>query len=602
MARSLANRLVDHELWPLGAGVALVTFTTRRAAWGLALIVLLWLARWLARGSPTERTPIDLPALVLAATVPLTLLATTDLAVTFGCVARLLAGLALAYGLANRRHRGSQIPLLALGLSAVGVGLALLALVSVDWFLDVKLSFLPEEIYNALPRMVTDTIHPNIMAGALVMLLPFLVAPAVLTSEGLPLWSAPKAPTALARVLGSKRLQTWALAAGSVLMLGVLLLTKSRGGWIAGLVVLFVVLVRRWPILLALVPVALLAVVLLGWSGQLPAVLDSVTAGGALSGWAGRVEMWSRAIHLIEQFPFTGIGAGTFRPVADALYPFYHLASDVEIPHAHNLLLQVAVDLGIPGLVAFLATLVAAVWSAVCSAQYYRERRQPALEAVAWAGLASLLGMAVHGFVDCPVWIIGRTAFVPWAVIGIVLALQKRPEMEALAEAPGPESTADRPRHRPLLRATLALLLAVSVVAVAAILLAATGEAVPSETVMRLPLLPGAVNTEVRLEEPAPDSGWAGLIEAAGCTTTQPITDVAAFYDSELRERGWETAMATCEDDGCAGIYTRDEGYSVCLLNVFYAGGTSRVSIVCGDREEPLGAPMISALPGPDGE
>ena len=39
--RTSAIWIADHEIWPLAVGVALATFTTRWAAWGLGLIALL---------------------------------------------------------------------------------------------------------------------------------------------------------------------------------------------------------------------------------------------------------------------------------------------------------------------------------------------------------------------------------------------------------------------------------------------------------------------------------------------------------------------------------------------------------------------------------
>ncbi len=53
------------------------------------------------------------------------------------------------------------------------------------------------------------------------------------------------------------------------------------------------------------------------------------------------------------------------------------------------------------------------------------------MAAVAWAGLAGLVGMLVHGTLDATTWIIGRGAFVPWAVIGMLIALNGRPEPES---------------------------------------------------------------------------------------------------------------------------------------------------------------------------
>ena len=62
--------MADREIWPLAAGVALATFTRRWAPWGLGLLGLLWLVRWMARGALSVCTPIDGPAFILVALVP----------------------------------------------------------------------------------------------------------------------------------------------------------------------------------------------------------------------------------------------------------------------------------------------------------------------------------------------------------------------------------------------------------------------------------------------------------------------------------------------------------------------------------------------------
>jgi putative inorganic carbon (HCO3(-)) transporter len=43
------------------------------------------------------------------------------------------------------------------------------------------------------------------------------------------------------------------------------------------------------------------------------------------------------------------------------LYPFFTVPPDTDIAHAHNIFLQTALDLGIPGLVAYLALLGSAL-------------------------------------------------------------------------------------------------------------------------------------------------------------------------------------------------------------------------------------------------
>jgi len=418
-----AARIADHEIWPLALGVAMATLTERWAAWGLGLLAVLWLVRWVGRGYLTIRTPLDWAAALMLLMVPVTFYATTDRQTTFIQISRLLAGLGLVYGLINWARRGAHITWLVQGLVGVGLALSLIALVSVDWAAEGKLGFIPKGFYSRLPTLVSDTINANIMAGALVMLLPFPLAMLTLAPPGFLPSVAGTVPNVIARLWDARWLRRLWYSTAAFMTLGVLVLTKSRGGWIAGAVVVFLVLVRHWRSILWLVPALPLGLGVLVGYGELPTLLEWISTSGAVSGWDRRVEIWSRALYMIQDFPFTGIGTGTFQSVANVLYPFFLIGPDAGIPHAHNLCLQVAVDLGIPGLVAFLAMLLLAFRSVFESVRIYTRAGSRELAAVAWASLASLAGMLTHGVVDASTWIVGRGAFIPWLVMGLVIAL-----------------------------------------------------------------------------------------------------------------------------------------------------------------------------------
>ncbi|MBU4225932.1 MAG: O-antigen ligase family protein [Chloroflexi bacterium] len=74
------------------------------------------------------------------------------------------------------------------------------------------------------------------------------------------------------------------------------------------------------------------------------------------------MEVWSRAIYGIQDFPFTGMGVNAFRKVVPVLYPLFTVSPDVDIGHAHNEFLQAGLDLGIPGLIAFSALYIGVFW------------------------------------------------------------------------------------------------------------------------------------------------------------------------------------------------------------------------------------------------
>ncbi len=182
----------------------------------------------------------------------------------------------------------------------------------------------------------------------------------------------------------------------------------------AGLLVLALRWRRGWLVL----PVAGLVAGLAVWRVGIGRLLDLLTTSQTLGGLDQRVEVWSRALYAIQDFSFTGVGMGTFQQVANLLYPFFLAGPDAEIPHAHNIFLQVAVDLGLPGLVAWLAIFLLVGWSAW---RVYR-RGQSGYMAGLGAGLvASQVALVMHGLTDAVTWGT-RPAVIVWAVWGLAMA------------------------------------------------------------------------------------------------------------------------------------------------------------------------------------
>jgi putative inorganic carbon (HCO3(-)) transporter len=139
---------------------------------------------------------------------------------------------------------------------------------------------------------------------------------------------------------------------------------------------------------------------------------------------------------MAQDFPFTGIGMGTFRQVANAMYPFFLAGPDADIPHAHNLLLQVAVDQGLPGLIMWLALLLLVIcgaWSVYRRGQRAGDRWLAALGAGLLCSQAALL---VHGLLDATLWGT-RPAVLLWAVWGLAMAAWNRTAPSPPNNTPG---------------------------------------------------------------------------------------------------------------------------------------------------------------------
>ena len=112
---------------------------------------------------------------------------------------------------------------------------------------------------------------------------------------------------------------------------------------------------------------------------------------------------------------------GLFGDVADLIYPFFLTASG-RIPHAHNLFLQVGVDLGIPGLIAWLAILILVILTAW---QVYRQGRSVGDGWIAGLGaglFCTQVALVVHGLTDAVTWGMVRPAPIVWGLWGLAVA------------------------------------------------------------------------------------------------------------------------------------------------------------------------------------
>lgn len=415
------QRLLKLEIWVVAAAVLVGFVSARLLPLGALAAAAFCLLRCLAWRRWSVRTAADWPILGLLLMVPVTLWATALPDVTCPQVYRLLSGIGLYYALANAPSTWespadglSRLRKLVLFFGLAALGLAVFSFISVDWGITGKLPFIPAGLYALFPRLVSDTANPNVMGGSLLLLL--LVILGVLLFGGRQL-----------------RASEWGLL-GAALALGVvvLVLTQSRGAVLAFGLSFLVLVSLRWRrgwlfVLLSLVGMG----VMLAAVGATPLV-NLVVSSATLGGVDGRVEVWSRAVYMIQDFPFTGVGMGSYGHVADLLYPFF-LYAPGKVHHAHNLLLQIAVDLGIPGLICWLA-----VWMLVVAMgwQVYRRGQKGWVTGLGAGLVACQVALMAHGMVDAVTWGMVRPAPIVWALWGLAAASASLVRMER-AMAPG---------------------------------------------------------------------------------------------------------------------------------------------------------------------
>ncbi|MCB8954702.1 MAG: O-antigen ligase family protein [Ardenticatenales bacterium] len=388
---------------------------------GTCVTLLLLAGVWLWRCRHFPSTPFNLPLLLWSLALIAGILVTADPDLTLPKATGLILGLgvwrfAARYITDERRLRWVGLAYLLLGL-----GFAALGAFSANWYTKVPflrgvVALLPANLLQ-LPGSPDTGVQLNQLAGTLILLLPLLLS--------------------LSFAWPIKNRRDWLWRGGFLLLtlgLGVLLLlSQSRSGWLGMIAGIFTSLalwrgmaetpaVRRrlTALLAALLLGGLLLALSIGparWQ-QIIEEPPRETAIGTLGTIRFRLEVWQWAVAGIQDFPFTGTGLGSFRQVVHRFYPI-NTPLSYDIAHAHNIFLQVALDLGLPGLVAYLALLLLAGvigWQAA--------RRAPPLRPWAIGLLAGLVALHVYGLADAlaPG---SKPALLFWLALGLLAGMSR---------------------------------------------------------------------------------------------------------------------------------------------------------------------------------
>ncbi|MCI0394891.1 MAG: O-antigen ligase family protein, partial [Chloroflexi bacterium] len=386
----------------------------------------LWATRRVATGHFVPPTPLDGSLLGLLAMTLVSLFVTYDLSLTLPRAVLLVFGVAVFYAAAA--FSGASWRRLVWGVVALlGAGLAIAVLGLISTRLPVKISFLQLFIREGLPGIIwtfpgdPDGFSPNRIAAAL-------------------LWITPLAWTLAATLLLAGRRAfsrgTWLALASSFVALflsSVLLITQSRAGLVGfavGLLFLALVAFRnhRWLLLGGLALAATAAVATLAFNDLfglralwLQVAYTSIGSPAPAEALTFRTEIWSRAIQATRDFAFTGLGLNTFPKAVLVLYPYFLLHNPGDATHAHNQLLQMGVDMGVPGMVVYLALLLGA---AAMLLRVWRKNAAGWGRALAAGFAGCLLAFQGYGLFDA-VGLGEKPAVILWFLLGLVAGLHR---------------------------------------------------------------------------------------------------------------------------------------------------------------------------------
>lgn len=239
------------------------------------------------------------------------------------------------------------------------------------------------------------------------------------------------------------------LAGSTLVMLGGVLVSYSRGAWLgvaAGATVTLVLATRRWWLVgLACMPIVALLVVLA--AGQLaPAALTerldsivdqfrpidaaSVTITDDNFAVAERVAHWQAGWHMFEDHPLTGVGAGNF----NVRYPDYFVREEFRFSqgHAHNYYIHLLAETGIVGLFLYLVLIASVI---LLAARVALAAPAGVSRAIALGVLGTMVAATVHnGFENLHVLNLGVQLAAGWGLLLVVHRWWRRDQPDASVE------------------------------------------------------------------------------------------------------------------------------------------------------------------------
>ncbi len=194
-----------------------------------------------------------------------------------------------------------------------------------------------------------------------------------------------------------------------------LVLTYSRGAWLSLLAVIGVygILCNRkifW--LLLLLPLAMLV----GHDAVLERIMSIMNPTDTSS--TLRIALWESTIAMIMDKPLLGIGWGAYWLVYPE-YDFFLQNENVKIFHAHNMYLNIAAEIGIPGLIVFLGIMYGHIRIAL---NVLRETLENWSAGVLLGILAAMGGIIVNGLTDYVMFNI-QLSMLYWLLNGLVIVI-----------------------------------------------------------------------------------------------------------------------------------------------------------------------------------
>jgi hypothetical protein len=384
--------------------------------------MLSWMVRLTAGLFPFRRTALDLLVLTFLVTGWVGYWAAYDPEAAWTKVWLICFAVLLYYALAGQPTE--NLELVCILFSCIGLGVSIYFFLAHDFVAQPRKVEIVNEIGRWImairPQFGWTAIHPNYVAGIAAITTPFALYPLIRpTKNG-------KGISIFLHIFMILGLGTALLAIFMATSRGVLMAIASACGvWILWQIIDHIHMshsLRHKVIFPALVLFYLCAVVVFLYMG--PANVGYASTGYSYS-TGSRAELFVRSLSLVFDFPFTGGGLAAF----PGLHSHYTLGIPFfNVINSHNLFLDVALEQGLLGGLAFLVIFLMSIW---WMASEIAKTNLPASRGYGWLLFLMLVIAFVHGMVDDYLYN-GSGTLLALTLVGFSSALQSEQTRTAL--------------------------------------------------------------------------------------------------------------------------------------------------------------------------
>ncbi|SFL68074.1 O-antigen ligase family protein [Pelosinus propionicus] len=366
----------------------------------LGVGALLWLGKIIVlQKLDFKATPFDFGIALLVLLSGASILASPDRDFSFYNYYNLMGRYILLYYLVvNNMRSSTQVKRLIWSMLSSAVVVAMYGFY--QYFFGATLSALEwvdgEQFPDLKMRVFSTLENPNLLAGFLVTMM------------------------AIASGMGYKAQENKYKIVYSALVIlfgGCLILTYSRGAWLSvlAIVAMYGMLCNRkifWLLLLLPVIAFFAHDALLE---RLMSIMNPTDTSSTL-----RLALWESTIAMIVNKPFLGIGWGAYWMVYPD-YDFFINNPNTKIFHAHNMYLNIAAEIGIPGLITFLTIMYGHLRLALSSVR----------ESIRWSSgimlgiVGAIFGLIVNGFTDYVMFNI-QLSMLFWLLNALIVVVWKQ--------------------------------------------------------------------------------------------------------------------------------------------------------------------------------